>query len=106
MAKSKRKAEKAVDAVVEPEPPKLELPVVEAPEYGKREVKVEPPIPVRLALTGTRGMVVSAERSAATVQTGEVDPRPLSSASRDRTMYGVLIGESVGTFSAEELAAI
>ena len=118
MAKSKRKRKPKQDeqpgSIVPPPdegqwPPPL-LPVVEQPESGKREVTLDPPVRVRLLANSAEGLVISAERSAATVNAGEVTDRQLDSASRDQTMYVVALGsvgaETRGTYAASALEVL
>lgn len=96
---AKRKAKVAV-------PKKPSLPIVEQPGSGKREVVVEPPIRVRILANSKEGWVITAERSAATVNAGEPTDRQLDSASRDQTMYVVVIGDAKATLRADQIEVL
>ena len=92
--------------VPKPKQAKAVLPLVAQPESGKREVVVDPPVRVRLHKNGAEGLVIGAERSAPTVNAGEVTDRQLDSASRDQTMYVVAIGDAHGTYAAGDLEVL
>ena len=103
MAKRKEKPVAALETA----PPKPRLPEVEQPEFGKREVAVDPPVPVRI-FGRVLGMVVGAERSGPSVDinSGGGERNPLKSASRDQTMYQVRVGDAVGTYPASALEVL